>query len=67
MPDGNGGLRAAAVWRLHKTYKTYKTYKIMIGAPRYTPRVCRALFGMAQGGRFTVGVKPAKKFGGEAL
>jgi len=31
--DGNGGVRAAGVWRLHKTYKTYKTYKIMIGAP----------------------------------
>ena len=26
------------------------------GAPLYTPWVCRALFGMAQGGRFTVGV-----------
>ena len=31
--NGNGGVRAAGVWRLHKTYKTYKTYKIMIGAP----------------------------------
>ena len=42
---------SAGAWRLHKTYKTYKTYKIMIGAPLYTPRVCRALFGMAQGGQ----------------
>ena len=23
--DGNGGMRVAVVWRLHKTYKTYKT------------------------------------------
>ena len=23
---GNGGVRAAWAWRLHKTYKTYKTY-----------------------------------------
>ena len=40
--DGNGGVRVAWVWRLHKTYKTYKTYKMMMGAPLYTPRVCRA-------------------------
>ena len=49
--DGNGGVRVAVVWRLHKTYKTYKTYKIMIGAPLYTPRGGRALCGMAQGGQ----------------
>ena len=29
--DGNGGVRVAWVWCLHKTYKTYKTYKIMVG------------------------------------
>ena len=46
--DGNGGVRAAAVWRLHKTYKTYKTYKIMIGAPLYTPWVCMSLAGLAR-------------------
>ena len=46
--DGNGGMRAAAVWRLHKTYKTYKTYKIMIGASRYTLWVCLPLFGLAR-------------------
>ena len=23
---GNGGMRVAWAWRLHKTYKTYKTY-----------------------------------------
>ena len=31
--DGNGGVRVAGAWRLHKTYRTYKTYKIMVGAP----------------------------------
>ena len=31
--DGNGGMRVAWAWRLHKTYKTYKTYKMMMGAP----------------------------------
>ena len=40
---GNGGVRVAWAWRLHKTYKTYKTYKIMMGAPVFalmcTPKV----------------------------
>ena len=46
--DGNGGMRVAGAWRLHKTYKTYKTYKMMMGAPLYTPRVCLPQSGMAR-------------------
>ena len=38
------------------------------GAPLYTPWVCCAAVCFGSGGqRVTVGVKPAKKFGGEAL
>ena len=44
--DGNGGMRVAWAWRLHKTYKTYKTYKMMMGAPLYTPGVCLPLWGL---------------------
>jgi len=63
--DGNGGVRGAGAWRLHKTYKTYKTYKMMMGAPCDTPWVCMPQFGMARAkmcrkgnvtGRFTAGV-----------
>ena len=46
--DGNGGMRVAWAWRLHKTYKTYKTYKMMMGAPRDTPWVCMSLAGLAR-------------------
>ena len=47
--NGNGSMRVAAAWRLHKTYKTYKTYKMMMGAPRDTPRVCGAAVGNGSG------------------
>ena len=40
--DGNGGMRVAWAWRLHKTYKTYKTYAMMMGASCDTPWVCSA-------------------------
>ena len=46
--DGNGGMRVAAAWRLHKTYKTYKTYKMMMGAPCDTPWVCLPQWGMTR-------------------
>ena len=46
--DGNGGMRVAWAWRLHKTYKTYKTYKMMVGAPLYNPWVCMPLSGLAR-------------------
>ena len=53
--DDNGGLRAAAAWRLHKTYKTYKTYKITIGAPCDTPRVCCAVVWFCAGDKLPQG------------
>ena len=36
---GNGGMRGAGAWRLHKTYKTYA---MMMGASCDTPGVCGA-------------------------
>ena len=59
--DGNGGMRVAAAWRLHKTYKTYKTYKMMMGAPRDTPWVCGAAVGGGSECRFTVWVVVAHR------
>ena len=43
--DGNGGMRVAGAWRLHKTYKTYKTYERGVGVRHVIPRgfACRSL------------------------
>ena len=49
---GNGGMPSAWAWHLRMDQMDQMD---KLGAPRYTPRVCGAQFGMARG-RFTVGV-----------
>ena len=46
--DGNGGVRAAGAWRLHEICGNCEIYERGMGAPRYTPRVCLPLCGLAR-------------------
>ena len=54
--DGNGGARAAGVWRLLMDLVDLMDLMDKMGAPRDTPRVCSAAVGWDAGGRFTAGV-----------
>ena len=40
--DGNGGMQAAAAWRLLMDQVDLMDQMDKMGAPRYTPRVCSA-------------------------
>ena len=46
--DGNGGARAAGVWRLLMDQVDLMDQMDKMGAPRYTPWVCMSLSGMAR-------------------
>ena len=46
--DGNGGVQTAAVWRLFMDQVDLMDLMDKMGAPRDTPRVCRALCDLAR-------------------
>ena len=46
--DGNGGVRGAAAWRWHEICGNCEIYERGMGAPRYIPRGCLPLFGLAR-------------------
>ena len=48
MLDSNGGVRAAAVWRLFMDQVDLMDLMDKMGAPRDNPGVCRALCGLAR-------------------